>query len=472
MTSVLRRFKNNKKKIYLLIIGLNMLIIAALISLNNISDKFATYNSQISYSIINLKYKVSQSHLWLEEYMNGDESEITSVNYYLEKGSKNINTLINGGLVNSMVFDASLNDKITNKYMFEIKSKFENFKESTKNRINSFSPIDIYADESFDKEFRSLIVEINSLDYYLKEKSKDMYMMYILDRNIVYTAVMLLVILAVYFVSKLNKEIEFGIKTIEIQSEELKNFNHKLEKRVEEEVKSNIVKEKEIFQQRKLIEMNDLLVNIGHHWRQPLSMISLIASSLKFKSDKNDENNHEELNNIIEYTRSLSKTIDYFHSTLSDNDKVETFTVKSMSNKIELLLEGVLRENNINLIIIHENEDIEVSTFMTKLITVILSIITNAKEVLIQRGVENRFIELRTIIDNDDIIIEVIDNAGGIPEEIINRVFEPYFTTNHQSVNKGLTMHLSYETVKTTLRGDIFVQNYNNGAKFIIKLPL
>lgn len=473
MDSVLRRFKNNKKKIYLLIIGLNISIILSLISLNNISDKFATYNYQITYSITDLKYTTTQAHLWLEEYMNGDESEIVNVEKAMNESKKTLNDLLFGGIINNMKYDSTLNDNTTHNQLLAIRAKLNNFEKLSYERMESYSPLDFYSDSLFDAKFRDLIDEISILSIYTNSKFKNMYEKYIFNRNLIYLSILVLVLIALYLVRRLNSEIENNIKTIQNQSLELKDLNTSLEKRVENEVNSNIKKEKQIFQQRKILEMNDLLINIGHHWRQPLSMISLIASSLKLKNDmKQDDNSHEDLNNIIEYTRSLSKTIDYFHSSLSDEDKSETFSIKSLSTKLELLLEGVLRENNITFIVIHEDEDIKINTYMTKLITVLLSIITNAKEVLIQRNIENKIIEFKTSLDNDDLIIEILDNAGGIPEEIIHRIFEPYFTTQHNYVNKGLSLHLNYETIRTSLRGEILVENYSLGAKFIIKLPL
>lgn len=103
---------------------------------------------------------------------------------------------------------------------------------------------------------------------------------------------------------------------------------------------------------------------------------------------------------------------------------------------------------------------------------VIINILNNAKDVLLERKVNDPWVKINHIFENDSVIITIEDNGGGIKEDILPKIFEPYFTTKHQSQGTGLGLHMSYKIITESMNGNIYAKNTNNGAKFFIKLPL
>lgn len=308
------------------------------------------------------------------------------------------------------------------------------------------------------------ISSINITD--LKEKHTNFVLVWVVFLAILLTV--LFVLLYTSYASLLKREVEKKTK-------ELNEINQNLTKKVEEETKKNIDNEKKLFQQSKIIDMNDLLNNIAHHWRQPLSIISTSASGVKLQIQHNigdKEEMLERMDSIIQSSQLLSNTINYFSSALRDDSQLLKFRLDEFTNKIHTIIEGVLKENNINMHIEHEDKDIVLLTYETKLINVILSLITNAKDIFIERDISDKQIIFSTYKRDDFIYIDIIDNGGGVDEEIIDKIFEPYVTTFHKSLNKGLSLYLSYETVKEYLKGELSVTNTAHGAKFTVKLPL
>ena len=103
---------------------------------------------------------------------------------------------------------------------------------------------------------------------------------------------------------------------------------------------------------------------------------------------------------------------------------------------------------------------------------VVINIINNAKDILVEKEIKDPWIKIKLKNQKDKAIISIEDNAGGIPEDVMVRIFEPYFTTKHQSQGTGLGLHMSYKIIKESLKGHIYAINTQNGAKFYIELPL
>ena len=101
-----------------------------------------------------------------------------------------------------------------------------------------------------------------------------------------------------------------------------------------------------------------------------------------------------------------------------------------------------------------------------------VEIINNAKDILLEKDIIDSWIKIDCEIQNNNIIITIEDNGGGIPEEIIPKIFDPYFTTKHQSQGRGLGLHMSRDTIVNSLKGNLSVTNTNNGAKFYIEIPI
>jgi signal transduction histidine kinase len=242
-----------------------------------------------------------------------------------------------------------------------------------------------------------------------------------------------------------------------------------------------LLKHELLNNQSKMNAMSEMLTNISHQWRQPLAVISMSINNiladieLQLIDKKNLEGSLLRINDQAQY---LSKTIDSFRNFFANDTEIKTF-------KINKVIEGVITPLQINLEndkieIIQQLEDIEVKSYQNELTQAILNILNNAEDILKSLASDKRYIFINTKLQDKTVVIEVYDNAGGIPDTIIHKICEPYFTTKHQSQGKGLGLYMTNEIITKHLNGELIIENteytyqeeHYSGAKFTIKLPL
>jgi PAS domain S-box-containing protein len=239
-------------------------------------------------------------------------------------------------------------------------------------------------------------------------------------------------------------------------------------------------KDKIFFQQSKMAAMGEMLGNIAHQWRQPLSSISTAATGMKLQKEldclTDDDFNYamDLINNSAQY---LSQTIDDFRGFFDPkNNKEKEFLISNVIDKALSIVSSQFVAKDIE--IIKNIEDISIVSLENELIQVFLNILNNSKDILLKLEGEKRLIFINAYMENKEIIIEIKDNAKGINEEIIDRIFEPYFTTKHQSQGTGIGLYMCQNIIKNHLNGTLSVCNedymYKNilyrGAKFTIRI--
>lgn len=231
-----------------------------------------------------------------------------------------------------------------------------------------------------------------------------------------------------------------------------------------------------IFNQSKTAAMGEMIGNIAHQWRQPLSVISTASTGLLMEKEigvLTDEKLISTLKSINEYTQHLSKTIETFRNYIKDTKEFKEVILQVGIKTAIDIVSAAFNNNFIKMTTnIDEIEPIKINLISAELSEVLINILNNSKDALKERKVEYPWVDLHLIKQNDKVIITIEDNAGGIDKEIINRVFEPYFTTKHKSQGTGLGLHMSYKIITESLRGKIYVVNSEYGAKFTIELPL
>lgn len=274
-------------------------------------------------------------------------------------------------------------------------------------------------------------------------------------------------------------------KTLKIKVEEktkkLNEMNRNLEELVKKKTKELIQKEKILNHQSKMAAMGEMLENIAHQWRQPLSLISTAATGAKIKKDfgtLSDNDFYETMDMINNSTQHLSTTIDDFRNFFNNDKDVSNFNINQPIEKVLSLINSKLKNRNIN--VIKNTQDMEVRGLINEFIQVLINIINNSLDAFEEHNLEKKFIFIDLYKDNNSLILKIKDNAGGIKEELLNRIFEPYFTTKHKSQGTGIGLYMSMEIIKKHMNGDINVSNeeyiYDNikckGAQFKIELPL
>ncbi len=234
------------------------------------------------------------------------------------------------------------------------------------------------------------------------------------------------------------------------------------------------LKEKEslLFQKAKMADMGEMIGNIAHQWRQPLSMITMIIAVLKEKSRRHmleDEELGIKLGEVETSVQYMSGTMDDFMSFYRPNKTKEDFSVShAVERALEIINPG-LREKGIALVFMPKH-DFYVHGYMNEYTQVLVSILTNAKDLLIHRKVASAYIKIELFEKNGRIILEVSDNAGGMKEDNLHRVFEPYFTTKHKSSGTGLGLYISKMIIENSMNGTLHVENRDEGAKFTIEM--
>jgi len=265
-------------------------------------------------------------------------------------------------------------------------------------------------------------------------------------------------------------------KLITENYKKIDELNKNLEEQVHSEVEKNQEKDIQLFAQSKMAAMGDMIANIAHQWRQPLSTISTAASGVKLKEEfkqLNPEILHNDMDIIVERTQYLSQIIDTFMNFLKEKKVFQYISTKDTIQKSIDMIDSSLKTY---FIVINTNfdtfDDVEINTVPSELQEVLINILNNAKDALKEKDILDKNINIEVSKMEEQLVITIEDNGGGIPDEIIDRIFEPYFTTKHESQGTGLGLHMSYRVITESLHGKITVTNGKEGAIFTIKIPI
>ncbi|MCK9161728.1 MAG: PAS domain-containing sensor histidine kinase [Arcobacteraceae bacterium] len=248
-------------------------------------------------------------------------------------------------------------------------------------------------------------------------------------------------------------------------TEELSLLNANLEKKVEEKIKLIRQKDALIMQQSRLLALGEMITNISHQWRQPLSSITLSASGLKYKKELGilnlDDDFDKELDTIINVADELSLTIDKFKKIVKIEKDKQFFEINSSIKQNIKLIKSIYKQDGIKIILELDEKEMRVNGFETQFSQVVLNILNNAKEALNKSDIDQKYIKITTKEDNKGFVITIIDNAGGISSDIISKIYDPYFTTKHKSQGTGMGLFMAYEIVKNSFDGYIDTKNIN-----------
>jgi len=249
---------------------------------------------------------------------------------------------------------------------------------------------------------------------------------------------------------------------------------------------SDITQEKKqeemLYQQSKMVSMGEMIGNIAHQWRQPLSVISVTATGTKLQKEMgvlSDDMLIENMDNINANTQFLSKTIDDFRNYIKGERELKVFNLSKEINSFLKLIDASKKSHQITVIKDLDN-NIEINGYPNELVQCFINIFNNSKDALDNIDEEKRFLFISSKqVDNYAYII-FKDNAGGIKEKIIGKIFEPYFTTKHQSQGTGLGLSMTHRLITQGMNGTIEAKNIKyiyedkkyKGAQFTITIPL
>lgn len=225
--------------------------------------------------------------------------------------------------------------------------------------------------------------------------------------------------------------------------------------------------------QSKYATMGEMIGMIMHQWRQPITTISMSANNLIADIELDMLETpivKKSAFTITEQTEYLSKTIDDFRSFFKSVKQIEDVTLKHVFAETSKVILMSLKSKGIEFKLDFD-ENITIRTYARELIQVLINIIKNAKDALDENKIENKLIEVSVNDYDENIEILICDNAGGIKEEVITKIFDAYFTTKDEKTGTGLGLYMSKTIVEKHLKGVLSVENINNGVKFSINLP-
>ena len=258
----------------------------------------------------------------------------------------------------------------------------------------------------------------------------------------------------------------FIYKKQKLLKDKIEVLNQKLESKVKQ-------KDETIFKQAKLISMGEMISNISHQWRQPLSEVNSIVMSLEkdfYSNQMNETSLENNLDKIEKLTEYMSNTIDNFNDFFKSNKEKSNVQILENIDKVLNLFENTFQKENIAINVDLQN-DIFVNIYEGELSQVLIILLQNAKDAFISNGISNRLIRIDAIINHGKLVLTIEDNAGGIKDDIIEKIFQPYFTTKPETHGIGLGLYLSRQIIEKSMKGELKVNSKDTTTIFTIILP-
>lgn len=227
-----------------------------------------------------------------------------------------------------------------------------------------------------------------------------------------------------------------------------------------------------LIQQNKLAFLGEMMSNIAHHWRQPITIVNLVAESIKVSfedGELTEELLEQKTATINDILQKMSKTIDDFRSFFAPESEESEFGIADAVHEALAIIQDALENLGIKTEIdIHDNPIIK--GYKKEYSQVILNLMTNAKDILITKQNKDKWIKITVKKEQEKSILTVEDNGGGIPKESMDKIFDPYYTTKFKSGGAGLGLYMSKMVIEKNMHGDLSVENTDIGAKFTISL--
>jgi signal transduction histidine kinase len=263
------------------------------------------------------------------------------------------------------------------------------------------------------------------------------------------------------------------ISTIKTSNKELNELNENLESKVNQKLNEIRDKEQLLIQKSKLASMGEMIGNIAHQWRQPLSAIKAVIQSIELKQrlgKLDDEHIKKSVKESVELVNYMSATIDDFRNFFLPSKEKREFDIVQSIADVTKIVSSQLTHNNISLITNIETNDTKIVGYPNEFKQVVINIINNAKDAIVSNKKEGGKISITIDKVDDKNTIYIDDNGGGIDEEIIHKIFEPYFTTKFESNGTGLGLYMSKTIIEQNMQGRLNIENIDGGARFTIIL--
>jgi len=403
-----------------------------------IKAQWQNYNDSIKYEIGGLPQFASN---WLNFFLLSES--LPQKNYYQK------------GLISKVEEKMKRVDTQSSKIITLLKHK-NSFKTHT--ALNEvfleINAINIYLSSLITSHLKKAVAEKNRNDRVFKTS---IYMLFLLIGLVFFLSIIISLILINNF-KDLHSSLEIKVND---KTKELRSLNNSLERRIKTEVEHSRKKDQIMFQQARLASLGEMLQNIAHQWRQPLGALTMIIQSFqsKFLSGKlNEEFIDSRVEDAGVLAKNMSDTLEDFRTFFDPNKSHKSFSIKKVIDKSIDLTKYQLEKEGVE-VHFSMNEDIKIYGFENELTHVILNLINNSKDALCDKEIPKKRVRIIVKETLESVIINIIDNAGGIKSDIMTKVFDPYFTTKHKSVGTGIGLYMSKQMVEKHMNGKIGCKN-------------
>ena len=353
--------------------------------------------------------------------------------------------------------------------------------------------------EKEDSYFTNLNLEINAICVYLtslinydlslainEKRNTDKIFNTIIIFSIISIFIVFLfsVILSLLIIDNFRKLHNSLEQKVSDKTKELQELNNYLEVKISKEVLQNRKKDIIMFQQARFASLGEMLNNIAHQWRQPLGAITMIIQSFQTKMSLGKLTANfvdEKVNDALLLASNMSNTLDDFKNFFSPNKIKSDFSITNcIEHSIELSKYLLIQENiEVKLTI---RKDVKIHSYYNELSHVFLNIISNSKDALCSNvDYNDRIIKIIVNKFKNHLVVNIVDNGGGIPKDILPKIFEPYYTTKYKSAGTGIGLYMSKQIIEKHMNGEISCKNIVHKMKndkvfncslFTIKIPL
>ncbi|MFA5720747.1 MAG: HAMP domain-containing sensor histidine kinase [Aliarcobacter sp.] len=493
--------------IFIIAGGMISIIVLSQISIFILKDDFDTLFDKRTKSLIKLQTIKDSYKINIQDTLN--EFEKNSLNY--EQTIEVLNIAKEIIEKNWSEYKYRLNKDYNNSILSKIKTYFINSNHYKNQYIKELNienidnkMVDIFSSiEKLDKKnskeyFTNINFNIDSIFVYLgslvnydlnlaineKRDTDNIFKLVTIFSFIsIFFVVFFTIILSLFITFHFRKLYYLQEKIVEKKTKELKELNNNLEQKIKLEVAKNRKKDIIMFQQARFASLGEMLNNIAHQWRQPLGSITMIIQSFQTKMRVNKlspEFVEQKVKDALLLAQNMSNTLDDFKNFFSPNRSKNSFFIKDcVEHSIELSKYFLNKENiKIDLIV---KKDKKITTFYNELSHTLLNIISNSKDALVSSVNKNdRIIKIIVNSKKNFVFINIIDNGGGVPDDILPKIFEPYYTTKYKSAGTGIGLYMSKQIIEKHLNGEISCKNIKlevnkkvfKGASFTITIPI
>ncbi len=257
---------------------------------------------------------------------------------------------------------------------------------------------------------------------------------------------------------------------LEEKVRDLELLHKNLESRVAELVADQRRKDQILIQQGRLAALGEMIGNIAHQWRNPLNNVALIIQNLQLEYDSGTltpDDMHRETREAMEVILYMSQTINDFNNFFREDKEKLKFSINEAVNRALGVVSANLKNHNI-MVKIESSTEVSVVGYQNEYAQVLLNIISNSCEACIERHVTDPHLFLHIVREDERSVLYIRDNCGGIPDDVLHKIFDPYFTTRGPDRGTGIGLYMSKVIIEQNMGGELTARNVEHGAEFRI----